>query len=909
MATRHDLLPFVGRRTELAKFREMLDSRDGLWLMWVVGPAGQGKSKFLEACLAECEERKIKHSGIIDFFNDGLRTRWGVITELAKRFHVESNTEYKKAFEQYQDEVIKGDGADRDVLQFSLNRAEEALVNAICPKRPGKPRVILVDTVEEIVENLGSWFFDKFLVKLFPHFRVVAGGRRVPTVAEGTSWRGEKPYHCQLRGLEISDVRNYLQEVNLLPEMEPYIDGLYEKTRGDGQALLVALAANALNEGRLKPEELANIKKKDFEKSLVIDPHLPHTVENAIILEMAHVYHGYTPDTLRLRPYSLSQLGCPSYEIFLENLTRYPYIKYHADTDTTRLHDYFRERLLDTRWTDDLELTVRAGISEQLASYFEKRIRELLSGGDRATSDLDTLRHQWIYHLLFSNRERAYGELWELLDISWHAFKFDYMNSLLDMVQDVNLILRRVGKFDNVLDRLEKAARTWMGLEIWETAKALELAEDVVRDSGDVRRLELTALVAKATALGRQGQFDESVKILREAYDGYNELLEIAKRAEAGESGAKEALSSEHGIVTVHGILPERYLILNTIGVLLRNKGFYDEAEKEFATSYKLAHDEGDLNWQASAATQLGTILRYKGDYSNAADRIHQGLALRRRSGQRGREAFSLQALGMLQRDEGKLREARDSLLQAYEIWKELHAETYMAAAARNLGWVAYLEHEYDTAENYYTQAERVYMQRKLDRELPNLRQKQGELWIARAGRLEEEKEQCLKKAEGYLLEGLRLGDIHDQPLYTALCLVELCRIAGMKGEYHRMPEWEQRLRKFESDGFHYEPAYADLEEILGKKAQSEANITSNINYQQFDVAVDHFCKMFVYLVRFSSVRYQRRREFLREWLPSLPDELRHRACKRLIECWESYPDLATSHRGFIATVQSMDEL
>lgn len=47
----------------------------------------------------------------------------------------------------------------------------------------------------------------------------------------------------------------------------------------------------------------------------------------------------------------------------------------------------------------------------------------------------------------------------------------------------------------------------------------------------------------------------------------------------------------------------------------------------------------------------------------------------------------------------------------------------------------------------------------------------------------------------------------------------------------------------------------------------------------------------------------------LRKWLPSLPDELRHRACKRLVERWQSMEDLAKVHPGFIITVQTMDDL
>lgn len=906
-------LPFVGREKELAKFRELLDKPDVPWLMWVIGSAGQGKSKLLEACLEECEKRKIHHSGIIDFFNDGLRTRWGVITELAKRFHVENDEEYKDALNQYQTEVTKGDLADPNILQFSLNRTEDALINAICPKRRGRPRVIFVDTVEEIVESLGLWFFEKFLTKLYPHFRVIAGGRKVPAVGSDASfWKGQEPYRCELTGLNLESVRQYLQETNLLTEeTKLHVADLHRLT-GGGQALLVALACIALHENRLEYDELDSIAESEFLKRLVIDPHNEKTPENFVILELAHVYHGYTPDTLKLR-YSLDKLNAKTYDGFLEQLRRFPYIKYHADTGTTRLHDYFRERLSRDLWTViDPDLKTRADTSRQLADYFAKRILEYRKKSITETPELDTLRHQWLYHLLFADREIAYGELWDLLDVSWHAFKYDYMDSLLDMAQDVNEVLRAIGKYDKVLKALENSARVWMGLEIfWDAKRAIDLANEVLEDSGGVRRLELTAKVAKSTALGRLGEFEESVKMLREAYKGYNDLLMIAQRAEKVDEVAQKDLLSEHGIATVRGILPERYLILNTIGVLLRNRGHYDEALREFEQSFDLSKNEGDLAWKASATTQIGTALRYKGEFAQAYDRIHQGLAWRKKAGQRGREAFSINALGMLQRDEGNLDKARVSFNEAYNIWRELRAEVDMASVLRNLGWIDYLEGDFDLAQSRYVEAEEVYLRKGLRRELPNLRQKQGALWVgkARVTQNEVRKLESLRKAETLLQEGLSLGDQHNQPLYSALCLVDLSRIAEMRGDYEKIPQFEKRLRKYEKEGYHFEPAYADLEEVLGKIAEQKATKSAKINHELFDKATDHYCQMFVYLARYSSIRYRQRREFLREWLPSMPDELRHRACKRLIECWQSHPDLATAHPGFVATVKAMDDL
>lgn len=906
-------LPFVGRQEELAKFREMLDGPNAPWLMWVKGPAGQGKSKFLEACMEECEVRRIHHSKIIDFFNDGLRTRWGVITELAKRFHVENDPDYKSAFDRYQTEVTKGDLADPDVLQFALDQCEEALINAIRPKRKGKPYVIFIDTLEVVGENLRIWFFEKFLTKLYPYFRVVAGGRKIPSVGgDASTWEGQQPLLCELKGLSVENIRQYFQEEELLiDEIKAHLQKFHQLTKG-GQPLLVALACLALKEDRLKSNDLPTISESEFLKKLVIDPHSEKTPENFVILELAHAYHGYSVATLKLI-HPLDQLNTKSYDAFLGNLIRFPYIKYHPDTGTTRLHDYFREKLSEDLWTvNDPTLETRINISQQLAKYFEIQINSIREKNFRESPELDTLRHQWLYHLLFADRERAYSELWDVLDISWHAFKYDYMDSLLVMAQDVNKTLGAIGKFDKILAALEKSARVWMGLEIfWDTNEAIKIANQVLQDSGGVRRFQLTAMVAKATALGRLGEFEEGIKMLHEAYQGYNDLLQIAQSADKGNEIAKSNLQSEHGVATVHGILPERYLILNTIGFLLRNRGHYDEALKEFEQSFVLSHNEGDQTWQASAATQIGTTLRYKGDFSTAYDRIHQGLSIRKRIGQRGREAFSINALGMLQRDEGRLDKARISFNEAYNIWKGLRADVDMASVARNIGWLDYLEGKYEFAEERYKEAEEVFVGKGLKRELPNLLQKQGALLVGKASVALNDVERLgyLGKAEALLLKGVKLGDENNQPLYSALCLIDLCRIAEMRGEHEKISQWEKRLRLYEKAGYRFEPAYADLEQILGNIAERKAMSGTKVKYELFDEATDHYCQMFVYLASYSSIRYRQRREFLREWLPSLPDELRHRASKRLIECWESHPDLVKNHPGFIATVKAMDDL
>ncbi len=915
MAPKSDNLPFVGRQAELQKFREMLDSRDTPWLMWVIGPAGQGKSKFLEECLDECRNRKLTNSEIIDFFSDNLRTRVGILRELAIRFSVNDKA-LQTSIKAYENEVRRGENADEAVVNHALNEIEDNLVNALRRIRR-IPIVLLVDTIEEMAEGLGDWFFEKLLPKLHPNICVVAGGRNIP-LSQSSIKRllGPKPHYLKLKPLSDKDVKSYLyrMEVALSGDAFKMFYRLTYREKGDSQPLLVGLAAKALKDDVFKEDDLLKITPKEFEEQLVLEPHRSDTPENFVILHLAHAYHGYTPNMLS-HVYSLEKLGSKTYEQFLKGLKKFPYIKQYSETGITRLHDYVRERIVIGRWKiEDPDFAYRASLSSGLAAYFEKRI-ELIKAKKDATgniNELDALQLQRLYHLLFADRERAYGLLWDLLDVSWHAYKFDYMNSLLDMAHNVNEILKTTNKrmFDEVLESLEYAARAWMTLETFDTEKTIALCDKVLNDKAGVRRLKLTALVAKATALGRKGEYDKPIEMLREAFADYEDLLAIARAAENDDVEARASLHTEHGISTVHGILPERYLILNTIGVFLRRKGQFDLAKQEFEKSFDLSHAEGDIRWQASAATQIGTSVRYEGDIAAAYDRIYQGLALRRKLNQKGQIAFSLQALGMLQRDDGKERDARKNLNEALVLWQSLKAEGYYASVYRNLGWVEYLDQNYDAAEKYYQQAEGIYSKLNQNREISNLRYKQGMLWLQKGLRSREPaRTKNLKSTSDIFTESIRLGRSTFEYLYVVLSLVGLARLALVQGKYKDISKLEEQIKQFEQEGYHFEPAYADLEEVLGMVAERKSSQGSKINYNLFDEATDHYCKMFVYLARFSSTRYRQRREFLREWLPSLADDLRHRACKRLIECWKSHPDLAENHPGFIATVKAMDDL
>lgn len=495
------------------------------------------------------------------------------------------------------------------------------------------------------------------------------------------------------------------------------------------------------------------------------------------------------------------------------------------------------------------------------------------------------------------------------------------MDVLLAMARGVNEVWREVGRFDPVLDNLEKAARAWMLLEVWKEPREniVALADEILTDkAAGVRRLYLTAMVAKGTALGDMGLPDEGNALLRRTLDGYNDLLALTEAAELGDPAAAVDLQSEHGVATTHGIRPERYLILNTIGYNERRRSRFREAAAEFEKSYNLSRKEGkelkkelakvpdekqaelehqahdNLRWQGSAATQIGTVLSYLGDTVAALNWSSRGLALRHELDIPDQIAYALAAQGKIQRELSQLGEARASFLAAQEIWRDLDAQRDVTAMETELGWADAISGLLDTAEAHFEVASATCAKEHgLDGLLPDLRAKQGQTRLMRARRERDtaERLRLLDGAEMYLLEAIELADRKTQPLYAAIGLAALARADVLRNRFDRLPEWAARMEAYSAEAYEFGPAFADMEQALGDAAMWRARLADgDYDPNALDEAINHYVHMFAHLARHSRLRYRERRQFLREWLLGLPLQWREQAGQQFIESWRALP-------------------
>lgn len=946
----------VGRDDELARIDGMMAGRDGPWLLFVKAPGGEGKSRLLETVLEKYRALDHPTSGLFDFFTDGHRTREGVLSALAGRnhFRLSSSNAFHAHMDRYEAAVMAGHDAGR---RKALDDAEAALVKSLLSRFKKRRGLIVVDTVEQISRlKLSGWFFGKFLSTLAPNAVVLAGGREVPQGA--VEELGDRCRVMELGGLSAEAVEAYLRQVVTGfaddPEAPAVARRVHKLTSGEGQALLMALVAVGLNGGdsaipALSPDDLAAWTAEELRRRLVDGPLVDETPEGRVLMHLAHLYHG-------LDAPMLAQLGLPAtadYERRLAGLHDRPYVKYHPDAGVVRLHDYFADRARKLFAVhQDPDLTVRRGWSRKLVPYLAKQVQ---AAGETPSPRADRLRQQWLYHLLFAEPGGDYGELWETFDQSWHAGRYDYMDALLAMVRGVNEIWGEVGRFDPVLARLEQSARAWMLLEVWEEPREniVALTDEILADdAAGVRRLMLTAMVARGTALGDMGRPDKGNALLRRALDGYNDLLALTETAERGDAAAAADLKSEHGVATTHGIRPERYLILNTIGYNERRRSRFREAAAEFEESYNLSRKEGNelkeelakapdekraelehqvhdnLRWQGSAATQVGTVLSYLGDTVAALNWISRGLALRRELNIPDQIAYALAAQGKVQRELSQLGEARASFLAAQEIWRDLDARRDVTAMEIELGWADAISGLLDAAEAHFAVASAACAKEDgLGGLLPDLRAKQGQTRLMRARRERDaaERHRLLDEAEMYLQEAIELAEKKTQPLYAAISLAALARADVLRGRFDRLPEWAARMEAYSAEAYEFGPAFADMEQALGDAAMWRARLTGgDYDPNTLDEAINHYVHMFAHLARHSRLRYRERRQFLREWLLGLPPQWREQAGQRFIESWGALPrdpkaphdkpeaqpgSLAEAFPGLVSTVEFICEM
>ncbi|MEM8642238.1 MAG: tetratricopeptide repeat protein [Cyanobacteria bacterium P01_G01_bin.54] len=168
------------------------------------------------------------------------------------------------------------------------------------------------------------------------------------------------------------------------------------------------------------------------------------------------------------------------------------------------------------------------------------------------------------------------------------------------------------------------------------------------------------------------------------AFEYFQNSLKLAKEAE-----------SKTGMATSWGLL----------GDIERNRGNWDAAERLYRQSLELLEELGDRSGMATSWGQLGNIERNRGNW-DAAERLYrQSLELLEELGDRSGMATSWGVLGDIENCRGNWDAAERLYRQSLELTEELGDQDGIARSTGSLGEVALGRGELDEAEKLLTDA------------------------------------------------------------------------------------------------------------------------------------------------------------------------------------------------------------
>jgi tetratricopeptide (TPR) repeat protein len=143
----------------------------------------------------------------------------------------------------------------------------------------------------------------------------------------------------------------------------------------------------------------------------------------------------------------------------------------------------------------------------------------------------------------------------------------------------------------------------------------------------------------------------------------------------------------------------------NRIGRLYRDIGSFDEAERHIQTAMALFEAAGDERGVASTIDDRGKIAWLKGEYDAALEDFRDGLLRRRTLGDTRSIALSLNNLGLALQDSGQFKEALEAFEQSLSLRREVGDLVGVVTTLNNLGTIAQERRNFDKATRLFAEA------------------------------------------------------------------------------------------------------------------------------------------------------------------------------------------------------------
>jgi putative nucleotidyltransferase with HDIG domain len=192
------------------------------------------------------------------------------------------------------------------------------------------------------------------------------------------------------------------------------------------------------------------------------------------------------------------------------------------------------------------------------------------------------------------------------------------------------------------------------------------------------------ALIERAAALERAGEWDLALQVYDEAYRRAVELrspkslLEVVTKLghsqrQAGRTAeAVELFELALVLAELHHQPLHAARALNGLGILRYSRGDLEGAEEALLSARAIAREQGDDNITGEVEQNLGILASVRGDLVEAEARYQAGLESLTRAGADRWCAATLTNLGVLNVSQGKLEEADDYFRRALEICERI---------------------------------------------------------------------------------------------------------------------------------------------------------------------------------------------------------------------------------------------
>jgi predicted ATPase/DNA-binding SARP family transcriptional activator/Tfp pilus assembly protein PilF len=147
---------------------------------------------------------------------------------------------------------------------------------------------------------------------------------------------------------------------------------------------------------------------------------------------------------------------------------------------------------------------------------------------------------------------------------------------------------------------------------------------------------------------------------------------------------------------------------LNSLAMVSRRLGHYDEAERYLEGSLRAARDADDLAGQSRALNGLGMVVSRRGDFSKALIFYQEALHYTQVCGDRRIEGALLNNLGNIYLRLGIYDEAGVNYTRALDIQREIGARQKEVAPGFNLGLINHYQGDQEAAQSHIQQAMQI---------------------------------------------------------------------------------------------------------------------------------------------------------------------------------------------------------